>query len=70
MTSLGEAWTEIHDLERRVGRVEDDLIREAAEASVRADIRDARRARWRWLIPTVIAAIEAVAILLTSLGVI
>jgi outer membrane murein-binding lipoprotein Lpp len=66
LSELDQVWTEVHDLERRVGRVEDDLIREAAQASVRADIADARRARWRWLVPTLAAAIEAVAIVIQT----
>jgi hypothetical protein len=63
LAEIDQIWVELHDAEARLGRVEAELI----------ELRSARRARsstrqmLAWLIPTLFAGAEAVAIVLQTL---
>jgi hypothetical protein len=69
MTELDEMWIELHDLERRVGRVEAAVLRRSIARSLRAEATQDRRARWRWIVPSVIAVGEGAFNVLKALGV-
>jgi len=56
-----EVWYELHDLEQRVGRLEDDFV----SRTTRSEDRHARGEAYRWFGGAVITLVSAAALVLS-----